>query len=255
MKYPGGKNHGSSYPRIINQIPPHEVYIEPFAGSAAIRRFLRPSKRSLLIDLDAAALGRLAAVVPQAKLLHTDGLAWLEADLSMLRVSTVIYCDPPYLASACASRLRYEHVLSDEQHARLLRRLKQLPCYVLISGYRSRLYGEMLADWRLVSWMQITRGGGMAEECLWCNFPEPVELHDYRYLGANFRERQDVRRQQKRWRAKLAAMSTLKRQALLSVLAEVGPGLIGENAEADRHGICAEAGSRSRSTLGRTAVR
>jgi len=136
MKYPGGKNHGSSYPRIINQIPPHELFIEPFAGSAAIRRFMAPSTRSILIDLDAAAIGKLAEVVPAGtELLNTDAITWLEVDregLAMPRVSTVLYCDPPYVASACASRLRYDHVLTDEQHHRLLCRLKRLRCYVLI---------------------------------------------------------------------------------------------------------------------------
>lgn len=238
MRYPGGKNHGSSYPQIINQIPPHTLYVEPFAGSAAIRRMLRPSPRSILLDLDPGALGRLAEWVPgDTKLLHADALAWLDRDpesVALPRQPTVIYCDPPYLASACASRLRYEHVLSEDQHHRLLRRLKQLRCYVLVSGYRSELYAEELADWRLITWPQITRGGTIAEECLWMNYPEPVELHDYRYLGANFRERQDVKRQQQRWRRKLAAMTTLKRRALLSVLADLKPGPIGETAECGR---------------------
>jgi len=36
MKYPGGKNSAGTYQRIINQIPPHNVYIEPFAESAAV---------------------------------------------------------------------------------------------------------------------------------------------------------------------------------------------------------------------------
>ena len=119
MKYPGGKNHGSSYPRIINQIPPHHTFVEPFAGSAAIRRLMKPSARTVLIDLDAAVLGRLAELVPDAVLLNVDGLEWLEAEGSVFQnQSTVIYCDPPYVASACASPLRYEHVLSDEQHER-----------------------------------------------------------------------------------------------------------------------------------------
>jgi len=232
MRYPGGKNHGSSYPRIINQIPPHRTYVEPFAGSAAIARMMRPSERTILIDLCPGALGRLAELVPGAKLLNVDALDWLEAGRGSVFETrrTVIYCDPPYVVSACASRPRYEHVLTDAQHARLLRRLKQLGCYVLISGYWSQLYANELAGWRVVSWPQMTRGGTWAQEFLWCNFPEPLELHDYAHLGADFRERQDVKRQQQRWRRKLAAMSTLKRQALMSVLADVGPGPIGKPA-------------------------
>ncbi len=235
MKYPGGKNHGSSYPRIINQIPPHELYIEPFAGSAAIRRMMRPCRQSILVDLDPGALGRLAELVPPGtELLKANGLDWLMYDRLCLEKNmppTVVYCDPPYLASSCASRLRYKHVLSDGDHTRLLCRLKQLRCYVLISGYWSGLYANLLNDWRLIHWPQITRGGTWAEECLWMNFPQPVELHDYRYLGEGFRERQDIRRMQQRWSRKLAAMTTLKRQALLSVLADLkGPGPIGSNA-------------------------
>ena len=262
MKYPGGKNHGSSYPRIINQIPPHSLYVEPFAGSAAIRRMMRPSARTILIDLDRSTIGSLAELVPDAEVLNVDAITWLEVDrehLARPRVPTVIYCDPPYLASACASRLRYEHVLSDDQHERLLRRCKQLRCYVLISGYWSELYADWLKGWRVVSWPQITRGGTWAQEFLWCNFPEPVELHDYQHLGVDFRERQDVKRQQQRWRRKLAAMTTLKRQALMSVLATLQPGAIGESAERIHGpgaiGISTEpAGVPGRSTNGKTAV-
>jgi len=264
MKYPGGKNHGSSYPRIINQIPPHHLYVEPFAGSAAIRRMMRPSARSILIDLDAGALAKLAEEVPPGtELLCCNALDWLDRDplnLAMSSVPMVIYCDPPYVASACASRLRYEHVLADEDHHRLLCRLKQLRCFVLISGYWSDLYAAELRDWRVVNWPQMTRGGTWAEEFLWCNYPEPVELHDYAHLGSDFRERQDIRRQQQRWRRRLAAMTRLKRLALMSVLSDLqpgplgetapdllrgrpvrGPGNLGKAADADRLGISAEA--------------
>ncbi len=183
----------------------------------------------------------------EAILLNVNGLEWLEGDGSVFHNrSTVIYCNPPYVASACASRLRYEHVLTDAQHERLLCRCKQLRCHVLISGYWSELYADHLAGWRVVSWPQMTRGGTWAQEFLWCNFPEPVELHDYQHLGLNFRERQDVKRQQQRWRTKLAAMTILKRQALMSVLAEVAPGPIGGSADP---------GSRkSRSTNGKAAA-
>jgi hypothetical protein len=35
----------------------------------------------------------------------------------------------------------------------------------------------------------MTRGVPLATEWLWCNFPPPVALHDYRHLGASYRER------------------------------------------------------------------
>jgi hypothetical protein len=52
------------------------------------------------------------------------------------------------------------------------------------------------------------------------NYPEPVSLHDYRYVGANYREREKFRRQQRRWSTRLSKMTIIQRQALMSVLEE-----------------------------------
>ena len=38
MTYPGGKNGAGVYQAIICQIPPHQVYVEPFLGSGAVMR-------------------------------------------------------------------------------------------------------------------------------------------------------------------------------------------------------------------------
>lgn len=59
----------------------------------------------------------------------------------------------------------------------------------------------------------------MATEHLWMNYPEPIALHDYRYLGADYRQRERITRKIKRWQRKLANMPTLERQALLAAMA------------------------------------
>jgi hypothetical protein len=221
-RYPGGKNCEGTYQRIISQIPPHECFVELFAGSAAIRRLMRPSPRSILVDLHLDVALQLGEELgsEEVSVIHGCGINWLKKHGPRLTSTTVIYADPTYLAAVCASRLRYKHVLSEADHAELLRLLKSTEARVLISGYRSRLYNHELAAWRRIDWMQITRGAKMMQESLWCNFPEPVELHDYRYIGDGYRERENIRRQQRRWQARLAAMSRLQRQALLSVLQE-----------------------------------
>ena len=60
----------------------------------------------------------------------------------------------------------------------------------------------------------------MADECLWCNFPEPTELHDYRFLGRDFRERERITRKRRRWLVRLSAMPKLERAALVAALRE-----------------------------------
>jgi DNA adenine methylase len=220
MRFPGGKNLAGTFQRIINQIPPHDTFVEPFAGSAAIARLKRPAKRTILIDVDPGALVDLGdQVPPNTAILEADALGWLQEHAVAFGSSTFIYCDPPYLATSCRSRLRYKHTLTTAGHRQLLEILRHLLCPVMISGYWSRLYEKKLAGWRTDHFPAITRGGYTIEEWLWMNYPAPLELHDYRYLGDGFREREKFRRQQRRWTARLARMDRLQRQALLAAIA------------------------------------
>jgi len=63
-------------------------------------------------------------------------------------------------------------------------------------------------------------------EYLWCNYPAPTALHDYRYLGKDFRERERerIKRMTARWVNRLQAMPLLQRQALQAALAQVDNG-------------------------------
>ena len=58
MTYPGGKNAPGVYQTIINLMPPHAVYIEPFLGSGAVMRMKRPALQNIGIDADPQAIAR-----------------------------------------------------------------------------------------------------------------------------------------------------------------------------------------------------
>lgn len=224
--YPGGKGGDGVYQVIINQMPPHRVYIEPFLGGGAIMRHKRPAMASIGIDSDANVLRmwRGYAGVPGLEVEQGDGVEWLAR--YQWRGDELVYCDPPYLMDTrSCQRPLYRVEMGDEaDHERLLKVLVGLPTRVMISGYYSDLYADHLTGWRTVTFNAITRGGKVAEEWLWCNFPEPDELHDYRWLGGNYRERERVRKRQKRWRARLLAMSRMERLAMLSVIADLRDG-------------------------------
>ena len=57
------------------------------------------------------------------------------------------------------------------------------------------------------------------------NYPEPLELHDYRYLGDNFRQRERLKRIRTRWLARLGRMDALERYSLLEAIAEFNDGI------------------------------
>jgi hypothetical protein len=107
--------------------------------------------------------------------------------------------------------------MTDAQHARLLTVLQSLRCMVQVSGYYSAMYAKALSRWRLVRYMAMTRGG-LREECLWMNYQEPELLHDYRYLGEDYRDRERIRRKAARWAARIASLPELERRAILSAV-------------------------------------
>ncbi len=225
MRYPGGKNGEGMTQWIINQIPPHDVYIEPFAGSAAVMRLKRPARSNIAIDVDAAVVADLQSLfmaLSAVSVICDDAISHLQK--KRYGTAAFIYADPPYLRETRKGQRRiYRHEFwTQEEHRRLLEILIKQDAMVMISGYRSSLYDAMLDRWRRVDRVVTVRGGGKATECLWMNYPEPVALHDYRFLGDNFRERERLKRIRHRWRERLQRMPLLERLALSSMIAEFG---------------------------------
>ena len=91
---------------------------------------------------------------------------------------------------------------------------------MLISGYRCKIYDQYLKDWRRERYRTTTRGGGSCWEYLWCNFDKPDILHDDRYTGKNFRERERLKRKKTRWVNRIKRMKPLERNFLLAAVSE-----------------------------------
>ncbi len=89
-------------------------------------------------------------------------------------------------------------------------------CSVLLCGYESPLYAS-LEPWRRIRHRVPTRGG-LQDETIWLNYPEPELLHDHRYVGRTRRERERIRRRQKTVTTMLAAIDPQERAAMLEVI-------------------------------------
>ena len=135
----------------------------------------------------------------------------------------LVYLDPPYLMETRRSqRPLYQYEYTDADHERLLDCILDLDCYVMISGYWSEMYADRLSGWRTITFASQTRGGTTATEWLWLNYPEPDALHDYRYLGEDYRERERIKRKKTRWVNKLRRMDPLERRSILWAIQEAG---------------------------------
>ncbi len=133
--------------------------------------------------------------------------------------SGLVYSDPPYLHSARKSARRYRHDYEDANHAVLLELLRGLPCAVMVSGYPSALYDELLGDWRSVS-LQVMNQAGVVTEKVWFNFA-PDRVHWASCAGRNFTHRQAVKRKAASWGRRYAAMPPAERLAVLAALMAV----------------------------------
>jgi DNA adenine methylase len=218
MNYPGGK--GGVFHKLINLMPPHEVYIETHLGGGAVMRNKRRARRDIGIEIDPGVIelwhqnGQI-----DFELIHDDAINYLKS--YQFTGTELIYCDPPYLRETRKKRGRlYQYDYTKDQHIELLELIKSLPCMVMISGYESALYKEALAGWHS-HFYNVGCHHGIATEWVWMNYPPPVKLHDYRYLGSNFRQRDRIKEKSKRWLRRLKAMPVLERQALLTALHSV----------------------------------
>ncbi len=207
MKYPGGK--GKCYQRLINLMPPHHTYIESHLGAGAVMRNKKPAIRNIGIDLDPAVHGAWSdQVQDRLELVQGDAASYLSS--FPYHGNELIYADPPYLSQTRRRSKIYRFEYDQAQHESLLLTLSSVPCKVMISGYDSELYNEVLHGWRKVTFMAKTHVD-LREECLWMNYAAPEELHDSRYLGDTFRERQTIARRQARLRDRVSAMDPLER--------------------------------------------
>jgi len=215
MNYPGGK--GGVFHKLINLMPPHEVYIETHLGGGAIMRNKARAKRNIGIEIDPHVI-ELWYQNKQIdfELIHDDAIRYLKN--YQFTGKELIYCDPPYLRETRKKRARlYKYDYTIDQHIELLELIKSLPCMVMISGYESALYKESLKEWHTHIY-KVGCHHGIAIEWVWMNYPLPVQLHDYRYLGNTFRERERIKEKSKRWKRRYQSMPILERQALLAAL-------------------------------------
>jgi DNA adenine methylase len=216
MRYPGGK--GKIYQQIINLLPQHATYIETHLGGGAILRHKKPSLTTIAIDRDPAVIEYWRHHFPSlASFIETDALEFLRSH--QFNGDEVVYCDPPYLPSTRRSSRVYRYDYDRHDHDRLLELLRCLPCRVLLSGYPSQVYDAQLREWNTRTFAAKTHSGVRLEK-LWFNYDPPKRLHDARYLGIDFRERQTFRRRTDRIRRRIASLSSQEQHSLSEWLAD-----------------------------------
>lgn len=214
MSYPGGK--GRAFPQLINLMPPHGIYIETHMGSGAVLRHKRPAARTIGIERDPDVVAAWYAetdAVPNAEIFTGNAAEFLRG--FPFRGDELVYADPPYCPRLRRQPRRYRVDYACDDHESLLSILTKLPCMVMISGYACALYDRSLKDWHRHDLM-VAGQTGLRMESLWMNYPPPTVLHDHRFLGATFREREAISRRRLTLMNKIDRAPVLERAAILA---------------------------------------
>lgn len=219
INYFGSKATSGLCQPIIAMMPPHDTYIESHLGGGAIMRRKPPALRNIGVDLHAKALDAFECSYPVEKVL---GCAHEFLRTYPFHGRELVYCDPPYLHYTRSSNRRYRFDYTEQDHIDLLNLLKTIPCSIIVSGYPSVLYDEMLSNWRSLE-LQVMNHGGVRTEKIWFNFT-PDRVHWPRFAGKNFTDRQRIKRRAASWGRRYQALPRSERLAVLSAIMAVEAG-------------------------------
>ncbi|MCP4046817.1 MAG: DNA adenine methylase [Gammaproteobacteria bacterium] len=214
--YFGSKATSGLCQPLIAMMPPHDTYIETHLGGGAIMQRKPPALINIGIDLDERALNEFTCDYP-VHLVTECAYHYLKHYDYQGR--ELIYCDPPYLHHTRTSGRRYRYDYEQSDHIDLLMLLKTLPCPVMLSGYPSSLYDDLLGDWYSLE-LQVMNQGGVRTEKLWHNF-QIDRVHWGRYAGKNFSDRQRIKRKAANWGKAYQAMPRGERVAVLAAMMAV----------------------------------
>lgn len=122
---------------------------------------------------------RFAAAAARLKAVSLECRPALEViDLYGAFDRALLYVDPPYVGTVRGSTNAYRHEMRDEEsHREMVAALRRCTAAVVLSGYRSPLYDEILDGWHRTEIAAFTGQGsvkGPRTEVLWSNRPFPV---------------------------------------------------------------------------------
>lgn len=98
----------------------------------------------------------------------------------------LIYLDPPYMPGVRHGK-QYRHEMFDEEsHVELLETALDHKGYVIISGYDTELYNDMLSGWYKAETTSYSQVCSKKREVLWMNYDPPVRQITFEdYIGFN----------------------------------------------------------------------
>lgn len=224
--YNGGKNGSGVYQQIINQIPPHQIFISGFAGNCGVLANKLPAAMAnIAVDID-GKVSNAWQKIPSITTINYDCISFMNEYLKFTMLfdsdrfrDIFLFLDPPYLKEVRAgSKNLYRFTMdTSEAHEKLLTAALTWPVKIMFTHYPCELYDRILKNWRIKD-IKAMSHIGLRTERLYMNYSEPDQLHDYRYLGEDFRERELYKKMRSNIVNKFKRMNSLERNMIINAL-------------------------------------
>ncbi len=99
--------------------------------------------------------------------------------------NVLIYCDPPYMLNTRHGK-QYRYEMDAEEHERLLALLLAHKGPVVISGYETELYNDMLVGWKHFEITAYSQACSKKKEVIWMNYEPPARQMNFEDYGDIF---------------------------------------------------------------------
>ena len=86
-----------------------------------------------------------------------------------------MYIDPPYLWGTRSGK-QYKHEMPDMDHMELLETALQSKAKIMISGYESDMYNDLLSGWHKETFKSCSEHHGTRQEVIWMNYQHNQQL-------------------------------------------------------------------------------
>lgn len=86
-----------------------------------------------------------------------------------------MYLDPPYLLKTRSAK-QYAHEMTENDHKELLENITQSKAKIMISGYASELYDNVLEGWKRMEFCGTAEHHGKRTKVVWMNFNPEIQI-------------------------------------------------------------------------------
>ena len=121
---------------------------------------------------------KILEVAERLRCVQIDNRPALEVIKRFNYPDVFMYIDPPYLWKTRTAK-QYRHEMTDADHEQLLRELLTTQAMIMISGYETDMYNDILKGWHKEQFRSHAEYGGSRIETVWMNYERQFTIQEF----------------------------------------------------------------------------